>query len=223
MNNFITIDVEEWFHILDDSAVPSMSEWSSLESSLEKNMECILSILAEHDVKTTMFWLGWAAEKYPSLVRRCLEEGHEIASHGYGHVLAYEVGRKLFREDIRRGKEIIEDITGISVSGFRAAGFGTTSDTPWIFEEIRAAGYNYDSSVFPANRGHGGIADFRIEPHMINTTNGELFEIPQSVVKICERRISFFGGGYLRIAHIFLIKRGINKPPKAVLQAIIYI
>ena len=218
-----TVDVEEWFHILDDSAVPLMSEWSSLESRLEKNMDYILSILAEYNVKATMFWLGWAAEKYPGLVRRCLEEGHEIASHGYAHVLAYNVRMKVFREDIRHGKEIIEDITGTSVSGFRAAGFGITDKTPWIFEEIRDAGYLYDSSVFPAARGHGGIKNFKIEPHQINTSEGSILEIPQSVVEVLGRRISFFGGGYLRLAPLCMIKRGINRVQKAGRPVIIYV
>ncbi|MEN6433034.1 MAG: polysaccharide deacetylase family protein [Smithella sp.] len=220
---FLSVDVEEWFHILDDPAVPSLPNWAGLESRLPHNIECILSILDEHKVTATMFWLGWAAEKYPALVRRCADGGHEIASHGYAHVLAYEVGRYKFREDLRHGKKIIEDIIGKEVFGFRAAGFGTTTDTPWIFEEIREAGYLYDSSVFPAKRGHGGIADFRMEPHKINTAKGVLLEIPQSVVEVYGRRISFFGGGYLRIAPIFLIKWGINKFQKSGLPLVVYV
>jgi polysaccharide deacetylase family protein (PEP-CTERM system associated) len=223
MTNYLTVDVEEWFHILDDSAVPAFSDWSGLEARLPKNIECILSILDEHKVKTTMFWLGWAAERYPALLRRCADCGHEIASHGYEHVLAYKVGREKFREDIRRGKKIIEDITGDEVVGFRAAGFGTTTDTPWIFEEIRDIGYLYDSSVFPAKRGHGGIEDFRIEPHEINTSSGVLLEIPQSVVEVFGKRMSFFGGGYLRLAPIFLIKWGISNLEKAGIPTVIYV
>jgi len=148
--SFLTIDVEEWFHILDDSAVPGFSSWDRLEARLPRNMDRILAILDEHRVKATMFWLGWAARKYPEVVRRCVDGGHEVASHGCAHVLAYEAGREKFREDIRHGKKIIEDITGKEVLGFRAAGFGTTADTSWLFEEIRNAGFVYDSSVFPA-------------------------------------------------------------------------
>ena len=221
--NFLTFDIEEWFHILDDPAVPDISEWAGLESRLPQNMEHILSILDKHNVKATMFWLGWAAEKYPALLRRCANSGHEIASHGFSHVLPYKVGRKIFREDIIRGKKIIEDITGRDVVGFRAAGFGTTVTTPWIFECIRDAGYLYDSSVFPAVRGHGGMADFKIEPHEINTAKGVLLEIPQSVVEVLGRRISFFGGGYLRIAPRFLIKWGINRLQKAGRPPVIYV
>ncbi len=220
---FLTIDVEEWFHILDDPAVPGFEAWVGLESRLQRNMELLLVLLDEHKVSATMFWLGWVAEKHPDLVRRCAECGHEIASHGYAHVLAYEAGREKFRKDIRRGKKIIEDITGKEVLGFRAAGFGTTTDTSWLFEEIWDAGFVYDSSVFPAKRGHGGIADFRIEPHEINTVKGVLLEIPQSVVEICGRRVSFFGGGYLRLAPITLIKWGINKLHNSSLPLVVYV
>jgi len=221
--SFLTIDVEEWFHILDDPAIPAFKQWAALESRLPQNIERLLSILNEHKVKATMFWLGWAAEKYPDIVRECIKEGHEIASHGYAHVLAYKAGREKFRSDIRKGKNILEDITGNEVIGFRAAGFGTTADTLWLFEEIREAGFLYDSSVFPAKRGHGGIIDFKLEPHEINTPHGVLLEIPQSVVEICGKRVSFFGGGYLRISPIPLIKWGISKLQKEGRPAVIYI
>ena len=220
---FITIDVEEWFHILDDPAVPEFSNWARLESRLPKNMERILSILDQHNIKTTMFWLGWTAERHPDIVRRCAAEGHEIASHGYAHVLPYVAGRKLFREDARRGKKVLEDITGLKVSGFRAAGFGITENTNWLFDEVKDAGYDYDSSVFPAKRGHGGVVDFRVEPHKILTSSGELFEIPQSIVQVFGRRLSFFGGGYLRLAPKILIKWGISRLKKEGRPVVIYL
>ncbi len=219
---FLTVDVEEWFHILDDPAVPAVSSWERLEARLPRNVERILALLDEHKVKATMFWLGWAAERHPELVRLCAREGHEIASHGHRHVLAYEAGHKKFREDIRCGKEILENITGKAVSGFRAAGFGTTADTPWFFDEVRGAGFLYDSSVFPAKRGHGGLADFRIDPRMINTDNGVLWEIPQSVVEVFGRRISLFGGGYLRAAPLPLIRWGIGKLQRQGRPVVIY-
>jgi len=104
---FLTIDVEEWFHILDDPAVPASSSWDKLEARLPRNMDRLLAILDEHRVKATMFWLGWAARKYPEVVRRCVDDGHEVASHGCAHVLAYDAGRARFREDICRGKRLL--------------------------------------------------------------------------------------------------------------------
>src|SRR3989344_1710933 len=120
----LTVDVEDWFHILDTPAAPGFEQWGLLESRVEQNMERILGLLSEQNVHATFFWLGWVAEKHPDLLRRCAREGHEIASHGYAHVLAHQVGPRSFRDDIRRGKSALEDITGHAVKGFRAPGFG---------------------------------------------------------------------------------------------------
>ena len=105
----LTIDVEDWFHILDSPAVPAIERWPSLESRVERNLDKLLELLDSHSVKVTFFWLGWIAERNRSLVRKCRNAGHEIASHGYAHVLAYEVGDKVFGQDITRAKAILED------------------------------------------------------------------------------------------------------------------
>lgn len=207
----LTIDVEEWFHILDSPAVPGIEHWSSLETRVERNMESIFALLDTFSVKATFFWLGWIAERHKGLVRKCQDAGHEVASHGYAHVLAYEVGREAFCRDITRAKTILEDITGEPVRGFRAPGFSITNKAPWAFEIIKKVGYEYDSSIFPAVRGHGGIADAILEPHLIETAAGDLLEMPLSIVEVFGRRTSLFGGGYLRLAPVQLIKWGIQK------------
>ena len=219
----MTIDVEDWFHILDSPGTPSIERWASLESRIERNLEEMLTLLDSFSVKATFFWLGWLAERHEDLVRRCQKAGHEIASHGYGHVLAYKVGRKAFAEDIRRGKAVLEDITDKEVIGFRAAGFSTKDDMQWTFEEVRAAGYIYDSSVFPASRGHGGMLQSPLGPHIVKTESGDLVELPQSMIKLAGRRISFFGGGYLRLSPKWLIKWGIKKLHKAGRPLIVYV
>jgi polysaccharide deacetylase family protein (PEP-CTERM system associated) len=219
----LTIDVEDWFHILDSPAVPRIERWPFLESRIEMNLDRILVLLDSYSVKATFFWLGWVAERHKGLVRECQEAGHEIASHGYGHVLAYEVGRRAFAEDIRKAKAMLEDLIGEEVIGFRAAGFGTKDDTQWTFEEIRAAGYTYDSSVFPASRGHGGMPQSPLGPYVIKTKSGDLVELPQSMVEFVGRRISFFGGGYLRLSPKWLIKWGIKKLHEAGRPLIVYV
>jgi len=218
----ITIDVEDWFHILDTPAVPDISKWDSFESRVAQNMNRILDLFAEQGVRATFFWLGWVAERHPQLVLRCIHEGHEIASHGYGHVLAYQVGQEAFRDDIRRGKQILEDITGYPVAGFRAAGFGITGDAAWAFNEVRAAGYRYDSSVFPGNRAHGGLPSARLEAHEITTTSGDLVEFPASILPVMGRRLSLFGGGYLRLFPMWLIRWGITRLDRTGRPVIVY-
>ena len=198
--NCLTVDVEDWYHILDSDAVPARDQWPLLESRVERNTTRILEVLARRGVKATFFWLGWMAERHQPLVRRCLAEGHEIASHGYAHVLAYQTGRRGFQQDVVRAKTCLEDIAGREILGFRAAGFGIKEATGWAFEVIRAAGHQYDASVFPARRGHGGMRHAPLVPYLIDTPSGGLFEVPMSVVEVLGRRVSLFGGGYLRLA-----------------------
>lgn len=220
---FITIDVEDWFHILDTPVAPPFDTWDSQESCFAKGLNRLLDLLAKHKVSATMFWLGYLAERHPDLVLRCQRENHEIASHGYAHLLAYKVGRKEFREDISKSKRILEDIIQSPVHGFRAAGFSTTNDTSWTFDEVRKAGYLYDSSVFPAARAHGGMKSSAMQPYTFKTSGGELWEFPQSVIEICGKRISLFGGGYLRLCPLPLICWGIHNLKKNNRPLIVYV
>jgi len=220
---YLTVDVEDWFHILDCPQTPTLAKWDFLQSRFVANTEEILELLNAKGIHATFFWLGWCAQKAPRLVRRCLTEGHEIASHGYAHVLAYVAGRKAFTEDVRKGKCILEDITGKNVAGFRAPGFSMKDSMAWAFEEIRAAGHTYDSSIFPTRRGHGGMQLSILEPHVVQTEAGPLVEIPQSVVEIMGKRVSVFGGGYLRLAPLRLIRYGIRNICAAGRPPIIYV
>ncbi|MFC1783287.1 XrtA system polysaccharide deacetylase [Planctomycetota bacterium] len=223
LNNILSIDVEDWFHILDSPSAPDIDQWSKLPLRVEHGMEQILLILGDTGTKATFFWLGWMAERFPKLLRMCHEAGHEIANHGYGHVLAYKVGHNKFKLDVIRGKEILEDLIGEPVRGFRAPGFGITDKTPWAFDVIKEAGNDYDSSIFPASRGHGGINNSPIGPYFIMTQNGMLPEIPMSVVEMFGRRFSMFGGGYLRLATRRMIRWGIDRLLKDQQPLIVYV
>lgn len=223
MDAIFTIDVEDWFNILDTPVAPPIEKWGEMESRFEPCLRKLLSLLNKYGQKCTLFWLGWFAERKPNLVLECRDAGHEIGSHGYGHVLAYSVGRAAFREDIRRGKAVLEQIIGEKVHGFRAAGFSTLDDTTWTFEEIKAAGYEYDSSIFPASRGHGGMTSGLLSPHVIQTHAGPLAEFPQSMVTILTKRVSLFGGGYLRLSPPWLIRKGVAFLKKNKCPLIVYV
>jgi polysaccharide deacetylase family protein (PEP-CTERM system associated) len=219
----LTIDVEDWFHILDSPATPALERWSAFEERVEENTSRLLDLLSAHGVNATFFWLGWVAERHKPLVRRCLGEGHEVASHGYAHLLPYRVGPVRFREDIVHAKNSLEDIAGVEVRGFRAAGFGVTEATPWAFDIIRGAGYTFDASVFPGRHGHGGLPRALLVPHTVRTSRGDLFEIPSSVVEVLHRRLCLFGGGYLRLASRRVIAWGVRRLAAAGRPLIVYL
>lgn len=206
----LTVDVEDWYHLLDSPAAPQMEQWEQLESRIDRGLNGLLDLLAAAGSRATLFWLGWLAERHRTLVHCCEQAGHEIANHGYGHLLAYQAGPERFRRDVVRGKEVLEQICGHPVRGFRAGGFSVTGQTPWAFDIIRECGHDYDVSVFPAARGHGGLGGAPLGPHWIDTPSGPLLEFPLSVVDRCGCRFCLFGGGYLRLAPRWLIRLGVD-------------
>jgi polysaccharide deacetylase family protein (PEP-CTERM system associated) len=194
-----SVDVEDWFHILDLPSTPSMSQWASLPSRVEADFRTLLDLFAAADVSVTCFFLGWIAERYPHLVKEAADAGHEVAAHGYAHRLVYRMSQAEFYEDARRAKQVLEDILGREVVGYRATGFSVTSATDWFFEVLLKAGYRYDSSVFPAARGHGGLKGGCLTPHVVRVGSDRLIEFPATVSRLAGRPMCFFGGGYLRL------------------------
>ena len=204
--SIFSVDVEDWFHILDVPSAPAISEWSRLPSRVEKNFSRLLDIFSECGVQVTCFFLAWVGERFPHLVREAAARGHEVASHGYGHRLVYEQDRDDFYDDVRRARLLLEDIAGVPVIGYRAPGFSTTEETPWFFDALAEAGYQYDSSVFPAPRGHGGMPEGRRDPHRVGNGKG-ILELPVTVADLIGKPMCFFGGGYLRLFPYWLIRK----------------
>lgn len=205
--SIFSIDVEDWYHILDVDSAPEIEQWDSLPVRVEANFRRLLDIMSERQVRATCFFVGHIAKRFPHLVREAAERGHEIASHSYEHRLVYTLTPEQFLEDASRSRKLLEDIAGAPVTGFRASGFSVTEGTPWFFEKLVEAGYGYDSSTFPAARGHGGMKSGRLEPHRLQTPAGELVEFPVTVTEVLGKRMCFFGGGYLRLFPLPLVRR----------------
>lgn len=203
MENIISIDVEDWFHILEIESVSDIYKWENIESRIERNFMMMMSILEEKNIKTTCFFLGWIAEKYPNLVQEAYKNGHEIASHGFAHKLIFNQTQKQFFEDVYKTKQILEDIVSIEVIGYRAPGFSIVPETIWAFSNLAKAGYKYDSSLFPAKRGHGYYLEANLRPFKIREL--DFYEFPITVIPLLLNNICFFGGGYLRLFPYWLI------------------
>ena len=207
MKSIMSVDVEDWFHILDVPSAPPLEEWGELPSRVDSNLARLLDLFDERDVKVTCFFLGWVAEHHKAAVLDAAGRGHEIASHGYSHRLVYEMDPADFLQDAIRSKKLLEDIAGRPVWGYRSAGFSTTLETPWFFDKLMEAGYKYDSSVFPAPRQHGGLKTDRYGPYPVDGSSGTLTEFPISVSRVFGRPLCFFGGGYLRLFPYPIIRR----------------
>jgi polysaccharide deacetylase family protein (PEP-CTERM system associated) len=218
--NLLTIDVEDWFHTSALGPFVNRGTWHELESRVEKNVRLILNILEEHRIQATFFILGWVAERYPALVREIAALGHEIASHGYQHRLIYQLSRETFREYVLRSKQILEDITGTAMKGYRATSFSIVKSTLWALDIIQEAGFIYDSSMFPIRHDIYGIDGIPTAPFI--HPNG-LIEIPPSTVRILGRNIPIAGGGYFRLYPYWLTRKGIQWLNQAGRPAVVYL
>ena len=207
MECIFSVDVEDWFHTLDLPSTPDFSRWDFLPSRVENNFRRLLEIFSEKQVHVTCFFLGWVAQKFPHLVREAHRSGHEVASHGYAHRLVYEMTPQRFYEDALTSKKIIEDAVGYPISGYRCPGFSVTTKSPWFFPKLIEAGYEYDSSVFPASRGHGGLDNGQYAPYRVGSSTEGLVEFPITTSKVLGVPLCFFGGGYLRFFPYSLMKK----------------
>lgn len=197
--NILTIDLEDWFHILAHEGTSQPYQWEKFESRVDRNTDWILGQL-EGKHKATFYCLGWIAERHPGLIRKIAASGHEVACHSMNHQLVFEQDRKLFKSDLQQAKNLLEDITGREVTSYRAPGFSVSEKTKWVFEVLCECGIKNDSSVFPAGRNHGGYPDFPSRnPCVVSINGGIIREFPMSMSAIAGRNFIFSGGGYFRI------------------------
>lgn len=196
MKNAFSIDVEDWFQVSAFAPHIERSSWDSLPCRVERNVDLLLGLLHESGATATFFTLGWVAERYPAMVRRIADAGHELASHGNGHQRASEQSRDEFREDLTRAKATLEDITGTFVPGYRAPSFSIGPANAWAHDLILEAGHHYSSSVYPVAHDHYGTPD---APRFAHRLANGLVEIPPSTVRWGGRNWPVGGGGYFRL------------------------
>jgi len=198
--NILTFDIEDWFHILDNASTRGISDWANYSTRFEPVVDRLLAIVEERNLKATFFCLGWMADRHAHVIRRIHSLGHEIGTHSYSHQLAYEQSPEQFTEDFKRSLAVLEDATGEKVRAYRAPGFSLTSDNSWVFEILVEHGIEVDCSVFPADRAHGGFAEFGAGgPTLVETSNGRIKEFPINVWELFGLKLVFSGGGYFRL------------------------
>jgi polysaccharide deacetylase family protein (PEP-CTERM system associated) len=195
VTNALTIDVEDYFQVSAFAPHIPRSDWPTRECRVERNVDRILAMLDQHGTRATFFTLGWIAERYPELIRRIVAEGHELASHGYGHERANEQTAAAFFADINLAKLILEDLAGQEVKGYRAPSFSIGQHNLWAFDCLERAGYLYSSSIYPIRHDHYGMPDAPRHAHAV----GGLLEVPATTLRFLNRNWPASGGGYFRL------------------------
>lgn len=197
VSNALTIDVEDYFQVSAFAPHIERSAWDTTPCRIERNIDRVLNLLNQGGAKATFFTLGWLAQRYPRLVRDLVAQGHEVASHGQAHLRASDQSPKEFAEDIRRAKQVLEDVAGVEVRGYRAPSFSIGKNNLWAFDCIADAGYRYSSSVYPVRHDHYGMPDAPRFPYRVQ---GGLLEIPITTARVWGRNFPAGGGGYFRLA-----------------------
>ena len=195
--NAMTVDVEDYFQVSAFEGVVNRDDWDRLPCRVEQNTDHILELFDRHDIKATFFMLGWVAERYPGLVRRIVDTGHELASHGYSHVRITRQPPQAFSEDVGKTKKLLEDTAGCEVQGYRAASYSIVNETLWAHDLLQEAGYRYSSSVYPIHHDLYGIPD--APRFAYRHKDGGLLEIPVTTVSLLNHNLPCGGGGYFRL------------------------
>jgi polysaccharide deacetylase family protein (PEP-CTERM system associated) len=196
ITNALTIDVEDYFQVSAFAPYIRRDDWNSMECRVERNVNRILDMLDAQGAKATFFTLGWIAERYPQIVRRIVADGHELASHGFGHERASDQSAEVFFADIERAKMLLEDLSGQQVQGYRAPSFSIGTANLWAFDCLQRAGYRYSSSIYPIRHDHYGMPD---SPRFAYQVRDGLIEIPVTTLRVMNRNLPSSGGGYFRL------------------------
>jgi len=197
--NAMTVDVEDYFHVSALAAAAPRERWADFESRVVPNTVRLLDLFDEHRVRTTCFVLGWVADRHPELVRLIAARGHEVGSHGYWHQLVYDLTATEFRDDVRRSRLLLQDLSGQPVDGYRAPSFSITRRSLWALDVLIDVGYTYDSSIFPVRHDRYGIPDAPRHPYRMRRPAGVITEVPPATLRVAGQNVPVAGGGYFRL------------------------
>ena len=219
----LTIDVEEYFHIEAARSTVGVDDWPTLASRVERQMDHLLGVLSDHHICATLFVLGWVAQRHPNLVRRWRAAGHEIASHGMFHDRLHRLSPEQQANQLRQSRLLLEDIISGPVLGFRAPTWSVTRANLDALDRIAAAGFRYDSSIFPVRHPQYGMPDAPIVPHTFDAADRSgLVEMPPLVWRVGQRNLPAAGGGYFRHLPLMLMKQAMRQARSDRRPAVLY-
>ncbi len=206
--NAMTVDVEDYFHVAAFEQQIKPADWDSLVTRVDRNTRLLLDLFDQHGAKSTFFFLGWVAQRYPDLVKEVKRRGHEVASHGFAHSKVHSQTPAEFRQDATHAKQLLEDLTGEPVVGYRAPSFSINKRSEWAFEILKELGHGYSSSTYPVKHDLYGVPDWPQQPY--RRPEG-LLEIPMPTLTMYGRQLPIAGGGYFRLMPYWLSSRLISR------------
>ena len=221
LRNALSVDVEDWFQVGAFETVIDRADWEGLDRRVEANTDACLAMFAEADVKATFFTLGWVAHRHPQLIRRIVEQGHELASHGWDHARVFTLTPEQFRDDLAKTRATLEDASGTAVTGYRAPSFSIDKRTPWAHPILAEAGYTYSSSVAPVVHDHYGWPEaprFAFAP----VSGSDFLELPVTTARLAGRTLAAGGGGFFRLLPYQFSRWAVAQVNAAQQPAIIY-
>lgn len=206
--NAMTVDVEDYFQVSAFENIVKQSDWDSLKLRVGDNTHRILDMFAQYNVKSTFFTLGWVAQRCPDVIKRIVDEGHELASHGLAHQRATTMSKQALFEDIKQSKDILEDISGTEVRGYRAPSFSINDTNTWAYDILKELGFTYSSSTYPISHDLYGVPEW---PRFKYERDNGLIEIPIPTIRKNETNVGIGGGGYFRLYPYWLSRQRIVK------------
>lgn len=209
--HLFSVDVEEHFQVSAFEPYMPRDQWSRQPSRVVANVRRLLDLLDEFGARGTFFVLGWVAERQPELVREIARRGHEIASHGWSHRRVTTLAIPEFRDEVRRSRALLEEISGTPVVGYRAPSFSILTGMAWAYDVLLEEGYRYDSSRFPIRRKGYGSPDVPVSPFFVRRPAGEMLELPLATTTMWGVRLPAAGGGYFRQLPYALTARALRE------------
>ena len=218
--NAMSVDVEEYFQVSAFENHVNRSYWDKLPGRAEASVDRILGLFSDQEIKATFFTLGWIAERYPQMIERIVDEGHELASHGWSHVRVTHQKPEEFRDDVVRTRSLLEDISGQQIKGYRAASYSIGAKNLWALDILEETGHIYSSSIFPIKHDHYGMPEaprFAFYPG-----DGNLLEVPITTIEMMGRKIPCGGGGWFRFFPYAFSRWAITRVNEVEAQAAIF-
>jgi polysaccharide deacetylase family protein (PEP-CTERM system associated) len=203
----LTVDVEDYFHVSAFEKAIDRSDWVNLEQRVEASTHRLLELFSEHNAKCTFFTLGWVAERYPNLIKAIVDQGHELASHGFSHQRATNMTPDEFREDVSRSKQVLEAASGQAILGYRAPSFSFNDSNVWVYNILKELGFEYSSSTYPIKHDLYGVPKW---PRFKYERPEGIIEIPVPTIRKNNTNTGIGGGGYFRLYPYWFSKKRIN-------------